>query len=117
MGESAWEIVTFTLNAILFTLIGLQLRGSSTSSTRMPPRSPLVGVRHLADGARRACSGSTPPRSCRGCSSRASGSGPDAVHATLALITWSGMRGAVSLAAALAIPLTIDTGEPFPRAT
>ena len=35
-------------------------------------------------------------------------------HATLALITWSGMRGAVSLAAALAIPLTIDTGEPFP---
>ena len=35
----------------------------------------------------------------------------------LALITWSGMRGAVSLAAALAIPLTIDTGEPFPPAT
>ena len=34
--------------------------------------------------------------------------------AALALITWSGMRGAVSLAAALAIPLTIDTGEPFP---
>ena len=27
MGESAWEIVTFTLNAILFTLIGLQLPG------------------------------------------------------------------------------------------
>ena len=25
MGESAWEIVTFTLNAILFTLIGLHL--------------------------------------------------------------------------------------------
>ena len=27
MGDSAWEIVTFTLNAILFTLIGLQLPG------------------------------------------------------------------------------------------
>ena len=27
MGESAWEIVTFTLNALLFTLIGLQLPG------------------------------------------------------------------------------------------
>ena len=27
LGESAWEIVTFTLNAILFTLIGLQLPG------------------------------------------------------------------------------------------
>jgi NhaP-type Na+/H+ or K+/H+ antiporter len=35
-------------------------------------------------------------------------------RAALALITWSGMRGAVSLAAALAIPLTIDTGGPFP---
>jgi CPA1 family monovalent cation:H+ antiporter len=34
--------------------------------------------------------------------------------AALALIVWSGMRGAVSLAAALAVPLTIDTGEPFP---
>ena len=32
----------------------------------------------------------------------------------LALITWSGMRGAVSLAAALAIPLSTDAGEPFP---
>ena len=27
MGESAWEIVTFTLNALLFMLIGLQLPG------------------------------------------------------------------------------------------
>ncbi len=32
----------------------------------------------------------------------------------LALITWSGMRGGVSLAAALAIPLATDAGEPFP---
>ncbi|MGB3683101.1 MAG: Na+/H+ antiporter [Rubrobacteraceae bacterium] len=27
---------------------------------------------------------------------------------------WSGMRGAVSLAAALAVPLTVGTGDPFP---
>ena len=31
------------------------------------------------------------------------------------LIGWAGLRGAVSLAAALALPLTIDTGEPFPQ--
>ena len=30
------------------------------------------------------------------------------------LVGWSGMRGAVSLAAALAIPLTVDGGGPFP---
>jgi NhaP-type Na+/H+ or K+/H+ antiporter len=31
------------------------------------------------------------------------------------VIAWSGMRGAVSLAAALAIPLTTDAGAPFPQ--
>ena len=31
------------------------------------------------------------------------------------LISWAGMRGAVSLAAALAIPLTTDAGAPFPE--
>jgi Na+/H+ antiporter len=30
------------------------------------------------------------------------------------VMVWSGMRGAISLAAALAIPLTTDTGEAFP---
>ncbi len=31
------------------------------------------------------------------------------------LAGWAGMRGVVSLAAALAIPLTLSTGEPFPH--
>ena len=30
------------------------------------------------------------------------------------VVAWAGMRGAVSLAAALAIPLETDTGAPFP---
>jgi Na+/H+ antiporter len=30
------------------------------------------------------------------------------------IVGWTGMRGAVSLAAALSIPLTTDAGEPFP---
>jgi monovalent cation/hydrogen antiporter len=30
------------------------------------------------------------------------------------VVAWSGMRGAVSLAAALALPLTTDAGESFP---
>ena len=45
MGESAWEIVTFTLNAILFTLIGLQLPGILDSARRLLRRGPaLVGA-------------------------------------------------------------------------
>ncbi len=31
------------------------------------------------------------------------------------LVAWNGMRGAVTLAAALALPLTIDAGGPFPE--
>jgi len=31
------------------------------------------------------------------------------------IIGWAGMRGVVSLASALAIPLTLNTGEPFPH--
>ena len=31
-----------------------------------------------------------------------------------AFVSWAGMRGAVSLAAALALPLATDTGAPFP---
>jgi len=30
------------------------------------------------------------------------------------IVSWSGLRGAVSLAAALAIPLSTDAGAPFP---
>ena len=30
-------------------------------------------------------------------------------------MAWSGMRGAVSLAVALAIPLTTDAGDAFPQ--
>jgi CPA1 family monovalent cation:H+ antiporter len=32
-----------------------------------------------------------------------------------AIVAWTGIRGAVSLAAALAIPTTIDAGGPFPQ--
>jgi CPA1 family monovalent cation:H+ antiporter len=32
----------------------------------------------------------------------------------MALVSWIGLRGAVSLAAALAVPLTTEAGEPFP---
>jgi hypothetical protein len=41
--------------------------------------------------------------------------GPGPPWQWTAMVAWTGMRGAVSLAAALAIPLTTDLGEPFPQ--
>ena len=117
MGESAWEIVTFTLNAILFTLIGLQLPGildelDAYSATRPA----LVGGGRLAHRARRARALGIPggEAAARLLIRRVRERDPMPPRAALALITWSGMRGAVSLAAALAIPLSTDAGEPFP---
>lgn len=35
-------------------------------------------------------------------------------QAAIFIVSWSGLRGIVSLASALALPLTLDNGEPFP---
>jgi Na+/H+ antiporter len=96
---AVWETLVFLLNALLFTLIGLQLgpildelRGETTgdliidalvvTATVMLVR--IVWVFVLG------------PRDYP------------------AVIGWMGMRGAVSLAAALALPLETDAGAPFP---
>ena len=116
MGESAWEIVTFTLNAILFTLIGLQLPGildelDAYSAGDLIWWAVAIWLTVLAARALWIYPAAKLPRLLV---RRIRERDPMPAPAALALITWSGMRGAVSLAAALAIPLTIDTGEPFP---
>src|SRR3954469_20268392 len=114
-----WNLLTFGLNAALFVLIGLQLRtimdglsGYSTGelvgyaaivsatvlATRMAWLFPFNIIARLL--VRR-----FPRRSTR--------DAPPDFRLT-ALLGWSGMRGAVSLAVALAIPLQTDTGAPFP---
>jgi len=116
MGESAWEIVTFTLNAILFTLIGLQLPGIldeldaySTADLLWWGAAVWLTV-VLARWLWVYPAAWLPRRLFRRIRER----DPMPPKAQLALISWSGMRGSVSLAAALAIPLTTDAGQPFP---
>ncbi len=115
MGESAWEIVTFVLNALLFTLIGLQLPGildelDAYSAAELLWWGIALWLTVLAVRALWVYPAAKLPRLIRGIRER----DPMPPGAALTLIAWSGMRGGVSLAAALAIPLTIDTGEPFP---
>ena len=116
MGESAWEIVTFTLNAILFTLIGLQLpvildELDAYSAGELLWWGIAVWLTVLVVRALWVYPAAKLPRLLV---PRLRDRDPMPAPAALALITWSGMRGAVSLAAALAVPLAIDTGEPFP---
>ena len=112
-GVAVWEILFFVLNAFLFTIIGLQLpvildglAGYSTTTllwyavlvatTVIAARFAWVFVTAPRLLARRAREGSVPWQ-------------PSVV------LAWSGMRGAVSLAAALALPLTTDAGKSFPN--
>ena len=116
MGESAWEIVTFTLNAILFTLIGLQLPGildalDAYSAGDLIWWGFVIWLTVLAARALWVYPAAKLPRLLV---PHIRERDPMPPRAALALITWSGMRGAVSLAAALAIPLATDAGEPFP---
>jgi CPA1 family monovalent cation:H+ antiporter len=116
MGESAWEIVTFMLNALLFTLIGLQLPGildelGAYSAADLLWWAAAVWLTVLAVRALWIYPAAKLPRVLV---RRIRERDPMPPGSALALLTWAGMRGGVSLAAALALPLTTDAGEPFP---
>ena len=114
-GVAIWEILTFLLNAVLFLLVGLQLPGvieglSGRSAGELIGWSLLVsgvviGVRLLWMF--------TVPYGVRAADRRATGR-RRAPPAERLAVGWAGMRGSVSLAAALAIPLTTDAGA-FPN--
>jgi monovalent cation/hydrogen antiporter len=115
-GEAFWSILVFVLNAALFTLVGLQL--------------PLVldgldawTTAEIAGAAAAVCAAVVivrvlcvfpvtylPRWLFRSIRER----DPYPPWQYPAVVSWAGMRGAVSLAAALAIPLETDTGDPFP---
>jgi monovalent cation/hydrogen antiporter len=115
-GIAVWEIIFFVLNGLLFALVGLQLpvildalagkEGEDLLLYAVIVTAVVIGVRFvwvfpttylprlrrrdMLDGA------------------------ADAPWKGATVIAWAGMRGAVSLAAALALPLTVDAGGPFP---
>ncbi len=114
---AVWEILVFILNATLFILIGLQLpvimEGLDGYTT-----GELAGYAALVCAtviAARFVFTFTMPYVVRaldrrpGQLERRVGARPRIVSA------WSGMRGAVSLAAALALPLETDAGAPLPE--
>ena len=115
-GQAVWEIVFLLLNGLLFALIGLQL---PTILDELSGRSTaeLVGyaavVSAVVIGARLAWMLATYLLATL--SSRIRMDDPAPSWQAKAVISWSGMRGAVSLAAALAIPLATDAGDPFPQ--
>lgn len=111
-----WEVVVFLLNGLVFILIGLQLPRILQALAGQPLNRLLwhgalisgaaIGVRIVWVFATTKLS-----RSVRAALHKQE---PYPAWRNTAVVAWAGMRGVVSLAAALAIPLTLSTGRPFP---
>ncbi len=109
-GVAVWEVVQYMLNALLFVLVGLQLPVVVDALGDIP------GVRLLGYAALLSLTVivlrfvwvfvvlDMPKRIARRTSN----------WRGAVFLSWTGMRGAVSLAAALALPLETDAGAAFP---
>jgi monovalent cation/hydrogen antiporter len=115
-GIALWEILTFLLNGVLFLLVGLQLPGildhlSGQQTAELLWWGFLVSLVVIVV---RLAWGFTVPYLIRAVDRRAVQRERRSSPASRLAVGWAGMRGSVSLAAALAIPLTIDGGGDFP---
>jgi CPA1 family monovalent cation:H+ antiporter len=115
-GYFFWEVLDFILNASLFVLVGLQLRGVVNA---LPGESAwtyagyAAAVSGVVIGARMVWV-FTVPYIIRALDRRPQQRARRVGWRPRVIVGWSGMRGAVSLAAALSIPLTTDSGAAFP---
>jgi Na+/H+ antiporter len=115
--NAVWNVLVFLLNGLVFLLIGLQLR---VILATLVSREPLtlfidallvclavvlvrIGCVVLAAFPLHLFERYLGPRTRR----------PS--WGNVLIVAWTGMRGGVSLAAALALPLTLVSGEPFPQ--
>jgi CPA1 family monovalent cation:H+ antiporter len=113
-GVAVWNITLFVLNAVLFTLVGLQLpaivdalKGEHSWENLVMWGVVLtlsvIAIRFVWLFVTSWLPGPLRP-----------GDGAGGWRSNV-ILGWAGMRGAVSLAAALALPLTTHAGDPFPN--
>jgi monovalent cation/hydrogen antiporter len=117
LGFSFWEVLVYLLNAVLFVLVGLQLHPilselSGSSVATLVGQAALVSA--VVIGVRVAWM-FTVPYLIRALDRRPSQVARRGGPRERLVMGWSGMRGAVSLAAALALPLQTSTGQGFPQ--
>jgi monovalent cation/hydrogen antiporter len=116
--RTVWELVVFLVNALVFLLLGAQFGMLIT----IVPRDNLGAV--FRDGVIITVAAmlvrliwvpliSLLPRLSANVRRRA----PKPNWKSLTLVSWTSMRGVVSLATALALPLVIASGQPFPHRT
>jgi CPA1 family monovalent cation:H+ antiporter len=111
-----WNLLVFLLNSLVFILIGLQLSGvvgrlAGYSAKELVLYATLVSAVAIAVRFAWIYPASYLPR-LLGAGRRAREPAP--TEQELFIMSWCGMRGIVSLAAALALPFALEDGAPFP---
>jgi Na+/H+ antiporter len=117
-GGPVWEMVEFLLTGFVFILIGLQLpevlralSGNAIPIRRLVWYALVISLAVILIRILWVFPATYLPRLLFK-TIRARDPYPSWRHVTI--VAWTGMRGVVSLAAALALPLTIQDGSPFP---
>jgi Na+/H+ antiporter len=111
-----WEMVVFLLNGIIFILIGLQLPGvlatlEGQSIARLCGQAFLISLAVILVRIIWVFPATYLPRFL---SPKLRKVDPYPHWRNVVIVAWTGMRGVVSLAAALGLPLTLPNGKPFP---
>ncbi|MEX2234382.1 MAG: Na+/H+ antiporter [Cyclobacteriaceae bacterium] len=112
----SWNTAIFILNGVVFILIGLQLpmilnNIEDHSFTMLLKYGAIVSLAVIVGRIVWVYPGAYIPRISKKVRERE----PEVNVKLTTIVAWSGMRGVVSLAAALAIPLMIEGSKPFPN--
>jgi monovalent cation/hydrogen antiporter len=115
--QAFWEVLVFTLNVVLFILLGLQAPDMLERVGEQMTVGEIVGYGLLVSGVVIAVriAWQFLPMSLERVVPKLGGLQTGDGWRERLLIGWSGMRGAVSLAAALSLPLTLEGGAAFPE--
>jgi CPA1 family monovalent cation:H+ antiporter len=109
-----WDTVVFVADATLFLVVGLQLHGVALAAFAADSWPLVIGYALAVNAVLIVVRiGLTLLAEYAPTAAPADHAAPDWKHALV--VAWSGFRGAVSLAAALAIPLRLPGGMPFPH--
>src|SRR5438552_9538401 len=115
--NAVWNVLVFLLNGLLFLLIGLQLRGivatiAGPSLLTLIWQALLISLAVIAVRLAWVFPAAYLPRLV---SPRLRVRDPYPGWRQVAMVAWVGMRGGLSLAAALALPFTLTGGVLFPQ--
>ena len=115
--NAVWNVLVFLLNGLVFLLIGLQLPGilesiAGRSLLTLTWEALFISLTVIAVRIAWVFPAAYLPRLV---SPRLRERDPYPGWRQVAMVAWIGMRGGLSLAAALALPLTLTGGVPFPQ--